>query len=68
VAAEGSGSRIAAVGAAEGAEGVAAVAAAGTVAGTEAARSSGSRMAVVGPLDCLEREMQMPEDGAERRP
>jgi hypothetical protein len=56
------------VGAAEGAEGAAAAAAAGAVAGTEATGSSGSRMAAVGPLDCLEREMQMPEDGAERRP
>ena len=50
------------------AEGAAAAAAADAVTGTEAAGISGRRIAAVGPLDCLERGMQVPEDEAEMRP
>ena len=32
------------------------------------AEGPGSRIAAVGPLDCLERGMQVPEDASERRP
>jgi len=54
--------------AAEVEEGAAAAAAAGAVACTEAAGSSGRRIAAVGQLDCLERGMQVPEDEAEMWP
>jgi hypothetical protein len=54
--------------AAESAEGTAAAVATGAGEAAGAAGSSGRRMAAVGPLVCLERGMQVPENAAERRP